>query len=75
MLVPSEQPDQPLTRLRQRLALGGEHIALEEMAGESKAGEDIGPVRAAVRLRHRTPTRRLIDLRAENSLLERAFRS
>jgi tRNA threonylcarbamoyladenosine biosynthesis protein TsaE len=38
------------------------------------AGEDIGPVRAAVRLRHSTPTRRLIDLRAENSLLERAFR-
>jgi tRNA threonylcarbamoyladenosine biosynthesis protein TsaE len=39
------------------------------------AGEDIGPVRASVRLRHSTPTRRLIDLRAENSLLERAFRS
>jgi tRNA threonylcarbamoyladenosine biosynthesis protein TsaE len=39
------------------------------------AGEDLGPVRASVRLRHHTPTRRLIDLRAENSLLERAFRS
>ena len=39
------------------------------------AGEDLGPVRAAVRLRHSTPTRRLIDLRAETSLLERAFRS
>jgi tRNA threonylcarbamoyladenosine biosynthesis protein TsaE len=39
------------------------------------AGEELGPVRAAVRLRHSTPTRRLIDLRAENSLLERAFRS
>jgi tRNA threonylcarbamoyladenosine biosynthesis protein TsaE len=38
------------------------------------AGEDLGPVRAAVRLRHDTPTRRLIDLRAEKSLLERAFR-
>jgi tRNA threonylcarbamoyladenosine biosynthesis protein TsaE len=39
------------------------------------AGEDIGPVRASVRLRHSAPTRRLIDLRAETSLLERAFRS
>jgi tRNA threonylcarbamoyladenosine biosynthesis protein TsaE len=39
------------------------------------AGEDLGPVCAAVRMRHSTPTRRLIDLRAENSLLEQAFRS
>ena len=38
------------------------------------AGEGLGPVRAAVRLRHRTPTRRLIALQAEKSLLERAFR-
>jgi tRNA threonylcarbamoyladenosine biosynthesis protein TsaE len=38
------------------------------------AGEELGPVRAEVRLRHRTPTRRLIDLRAGNSLLELAFR-
>jgi tRNA threonylcarbamoyladenosine biosynthesis protein TsaE len=38
------------------------------------AGEDLGPVRVAVRLRHDTPTRRLIDLRAEKSLLDRAFR-
>jgi tRNA threonylcarbamoyladenosine biosynthesis protein TsaE len=39
------------------------------------AGDGLGPVRAAVRLRHSTPTRRLIALRAEKSLLERAFRS
>jgi tRNA threonylcarbamoyladenosine biosynthesis protein TsaE len=39
------------------------------------AGEELGPVRAEVRLRHRTPTRRLIGLRAGNALLERAFRS
>ena len=38
------------------------------------AGEELGPVRAAVRLRHSTPTRRLIDLRAEKSLLDRVFR-
>jgi tRNA threonylcarbamoyladenosine biosynthesis protein TsaE len=37
------------------------------------AGEELGPVRAAVRLRHSTPTRRLIALRAEKSLLERVF--
>ena len=38
------------------------------------AGEELGPVRASVRMRHRDPTRRLIALHAEESLLERAFR-
>jgi tRNA threonylcarbamoyladenosine biosynthesis protein TsaE len=37
------------------------------------AGEELGPVRAAVELRHSTPTRRLIGLRAGSALLERAF--
>jgi tRNA threonylcarbamoyladenosine biosynthesis protein TsaE len=35
------------------------------------AGEDLGRVRAAVELRHRSPTRRLIGVRADASLLER----
>ena len=38
------------------------------------AGEELGPVRASVRMRHRDPSRRLIALHAEESLLERAFR-
>jgi tRNA threonylcarbamoyladenosine biosynthesis protein TsaE len=38
------------------------------------AGEELGPVRAEVRLRHSTPTRRLIGFRAGNTLLEQAFR-
>ena len=38
------------------------------------AGDQLGQVRAAVDLRHRTPTRRLIAFRGEKSLLDRAFR-
>src|SRR4051794_25700143 len=35
------------------------------------AGEGLGPVRAAVRLRHETPTRRRIDVDGESALLDR----
>src|SRR3954469_5371702 len=34
-------------------------------------GEGLGPVRAAVRLLHETPTRRRIDVDAESALLDR----
>jgi tRNA threonylcarbamoyladenosine biosynthesis protein TsaE len=37
------------------------------------AGEDLGNVRARVELRHRSPTRRLVRVRADASLLERVF--
>ena len=38
------------------------------------AGEELGAVRARVRLRHAGPTRRLIVLEAEKSLLDRVSR-